>query len=68
MTQDPQHLHNRLNELVKHVEAMRSAQRAFFSLPSITSPAVKGEFIRTSKQAEQRVDDYIKLIKYEKTV
>jgi hypothetical protein len=65
---EAEHLHTRLKGLAERVRKMRNAQVAYFSLPRTVGDDTRKEFLKTSKNAEAEVDQYVKMLEYEKLV
>lgn len=62
------HLETRLKGLADRVRKMRNAQKAFFSLPRSVGDDTRNEFLKASKVAEAELDQYVKMLEYEKMV
>jgi len=60
--------HARLKTLHAHVKAVRTAQRAYFSLPKVVSQDQRNEFLHASKKAEKELDAFMQQIEFEKLV
>lgn len=55
----------RLRGLVDHIKKVRNAQKAYFTLPKVTSKQLRDEYLNTAKRAEATLDTYLKQLEYE---
>lgn len=55
----------RLRALVDHIRRMRTSQKAFFSLPKVTSKQLRDEYLNTAKRNEAALDTFIRQLEYE---